>query len=199
MRVIKMALIWAWVISFNCFSLRAWRLIIILLALCSMSTLVSAASEKGQSASKQFLHSVFNDVVPSARVLLLSDKDRQALAGIFKHPLAFKRVRYWQRGDQTVWVLNEVGKHKRITAGFWLSGRVIKQAKVLAFRESRGWEIKYPYFLKQYKGLSLTADNALNQGVDGISGATLSVRAMSKMARMALYLNQKNLQAALEL
>ncbi|MBV1873978.1 MAG: FMN-binding protein [Gammaproteobacteria bacterium] len=164
-----------------------------------MSALVSAASGKEQSTSKQFLNSVFDDVVPSARVLLLSDKDRQALAGIFNHPLAFKRVRYWQRGDQTVWVLNEVGKHKRITAGFWLAGRVIKQAKVLAFRESRGWEIKYPYFLKQYKGLSLTADNTLNQGVDGISGATLSVRAMSKMARMALYLNQKKLQVELEL
>ena len=168
---------------------------VVFFLLCSVSVLAFAGADREGLASKQFLNAAFNGKPPPPKMLLLSDKDKQALEGIFKHALAFKRVRYWQRGEQTVWLLNEVGKHKRITAGFWLLGRNIKQAKVLAFRESRGWEIKYSYFLKQYKGLSLRADNMLDQSVDGISGATLSVRAMSKMARMALYLNQKISQA----
>jgi hypothetical protein len=114
------------------------------------------------------------------------------------HPLTFQRIRYWRKESSSVWILEEIGKHKPITAGFWIENGIIRKAKVLAFRESRGWEIKSPYFLKQFDGISIQPNNTLSADIDGISGATLSVRAMKKMAHIALHLNQQgySLQSA---
>ena len=67
---------------------------------------------------------------------------------------------------------------------------VIEDIRVLVFRESRGWEVRYPFFTDQFKTRRLTDDGKLDGHVDGITGATLSVRAMTKMARAALLLDQ---------
>jgi hypothetical protein len=60
---------------------------------------------------------------------------------------------------------------------------------VLAFRESRGWEIRYPFFTDQFSGLTLAPDGYLSKPIDGITGATLSVRAVERVTRLALWLN----------
>ncbi|MEO1898962.1 MAG: FMN-binding protein, partial [Methylococcales bacterium] len=59
--------------------------------------------------------------------------------------------------------------------------------KVLAFRESRGWEVKHDFFTDQFKQNTLDSHLKLTQAIDGISGATLSVRALTKTARLALF------------
>ena len=148
------------------------------------------AKEK-QNAHEIFLEQVFGKETPNAEMRSLSKSDKEVIKQILSHPPSFQRVRFWRRETRAVWLLDEVGKHKPITAGFWLEDGVIRKAKVLAFRESRGWEIKYPYFLKQFKGASLQENNTLSADIDGISGATLSVRAMKKMALIALYLDQQ--------
>ncbi len=61
--------------------------------------------------------------------------------------------------------------------------------KVLVFRESRGEEIRHPFFTDQFKDARLDHKGNLDRTIDGISGATLSVRAMKKLARLALYLD----------
>jgi len=62
--------------------------------------------------------------------------------------------------------------------------------RVLVYRESHGGEVRYKAFLKQYKGVMLKEGDFLNHAIDGISGATLSVRSMTRMARLALYYDQ---------
>ena len=62
--------------------------------------------------------------------------------------------------------------------------------KVLVFRESRGWEVRYPFFTEQFADASLKAETKLDRKIDGISGATLSVDALIKLARLALFLDQ---------
>ncbi|WP_069472977.1 FMN-binding protein [Candidatus Marithrix sp. Canyon 246] len=73
-----------------------------------------------------------------------------------------------------VWILEEIGKKKPITTGIVINKGRIERFKVLIFRETRGWEVCYPFFTNQFKG------NSLNNfsHIDGISGATLSVRAL---------------------
>jgi hypothetical protein len=61
--------------------------------------------------------------------------------------------------------------------------------EVLAFRESRGWEIRYPFFTSQFSGLELADDGYLSESIDGITGATMSVRAVERVARLALWLD----------
>jgi len=63
----------------------------------------------------------------------------------------------------------------------------IQDVKVLVFRESRGWEVKYPFFTDQFNQVQLNNEKELNKHIDGISGATLSVNALRKLARLALY------------
>jgi Na+-translocating ferredoxin:NAD+ oxidoreductase RnfG subunit len=62
---------------------------------------------------------------------------------------------------------------------------------VLAFRESRGWEVKHNFFTQQFINIMKQKDTQLNQSIDGITGATLSVNALKVQTRMALYLHEK--------
>ena len=61
---------------------------------------------------------------------------------------------------------------------------------VLQFRESRGWEIRYPFFTQQFDGVRLDKNDKLNERIDGITGATLSVRAATRSANLALVLSE---------
>ena len=61
---------------------------------------------------------------------------------------------------------------------------------MLVFRESRGWEVRHDFFTDQFKQAQLSDDYHLKQSIDNISGATLSVRAVKKLARIALLLDQ---------
>ena len=67
--------------------------------------------------------------------------------------------------------------------------RVFMPFEVLTFRESRGYEIRYPRFTGQFRDMSLNKDFELARHVDNITGATLSVNAVKKMARLVIYLD----------
>lgn len=140
---------------------------------------------------EEFLKGVFTEQVPAAQVLWLSAEDRKNVADILSHKYNRMRVRYWQKEHDSVWVLNEVGKEKPITIAVHIHKDAIKQLKVLTFRESRGDEVRHDFFSKQFTLATLTKDKALSQQIDGITGATLSVRATTKVARLALWLNTK--------
>ena len=51
-------------------------------------------------------------------------------------------------------------------------------------------EVRYPAFLKQFEGVQLADKRRLSKRIDGIAGATLSVWAMERMARAALYFHR---------
>ncbi|ODB86739.1 hypothetical protein A3195_14275 [Candidatus Thiodiazotropha endoloripes] len=119
---------------------------------------------------------------------------KQKLKKIFGHKYPGLRIRYWtndENKDQTAWILNEIGKVKPITFGVVINKQQIESIYVLTFRESRGWEIKQTFFTDQFLGASLTERLRLNRHIDSISGATLSVIAMKKVARAALYLSRQ--------
>ena len=42
------------------------------------------------------------------------------------------------------------------------------------------------FFTRQFQGVSLTSNDKLSKKIDGITGATLSVWALQKVARLAL-------------
>lgn len=173
-------------------SYRTWvlkSLPALLAGFLCFSTPLLAQAEQYQS-SEDFLQQVFGKSTPKSKTFWLTGERKTLTANILQHPPAKLRQRYWQHGDRSVWVMDEIGKEKPITVAVVVNGQEIEQVKVLAFRESRGWEVRYPFFMKQYKGLSLkgprTGDNSLSDSIDNITGATLSVRAVNKLARLAL-------------
>lgn len=151
----------------------------------------AAWAEEVYQAPDAFVTESFGGAPPSARVLWLTGKVRDRVREMIgrEPPL---RMRYWARGTRTVWILEEIGKVKPITAGFVVEGHALARMRVLIYRESHGWEVRYPFFTDQFKGLTLAADDDLSEQVDGISGATLSVNALRRMARLALYLDSQS-------
>jgi len=137
------------------------------------------------------LQQTFGNNIPTAQVLWISKALKPTVEKILQHQMGFLRVRYWQQDTTSVWILEEIGKTKPITIGVVVQAEKIADIKVLAFRESRGWEIKHEFFTNQFKGLYLTPDLHLNTPIDGISGATLSVRAMTKISQLALLFAQQ--------
>jgi len=136
-----------------------------------------------------FITNAFGGAAPKPKVLWLKQELLDAIEKIMDRRLAVLRLRYWRRDQRTAWILEEVGKDQPITAGFVVDDDKLYEANVLVYRESRGWEIKYPAFRNQFSGAALDDENQMDATIDGISGATLSVNAMKRMARLALYLH----------
>jgi hypothetical protein len=150
---------------------------------CFFASQLSYAEE--YLSEQDFLSQQFAEV-PAAKALWITGELKNLTAEILQHPPAKLRQRYWQSGTRSVWVMDEIGKEKPITVGIVVNNGVIELVKVLAFRESRGWEIRYPFFTKQFDQVSLTQKQKLNKTIDNITGATLSVRAVRKLAQLAL-------------
>lgn len=151
----------------------------------------SLAQARGVYLSPQdfLLQSLGSKNHPS-QALWLNEADKLRAREIFKRDYQGIRVRYWQAGGITAWIFDEVGKTRPITFGVVVENNQIKSIRVLEFRESRGSEIRHPFFTQQFSGLSLAGQNGdLSESVDGITGATLSVRAAIRVARFALYLS----------
>ncbi len=74
-----------------------------------------------------------------------------------------------------------------ISIGVVIENDAIKTVKILAYRESRGGEVRFPSFMAQYRGATLDAEGKLDRSIDGITGATLSVWAVNRVAALALY------------
>lgn len=162
------------------------------IGLLAASTFAGAASGV-YMAPEQFLSEAFPKASPTSATLWISGPLRDTTEKILAHPPSSARQRYWYAGDRSAWILDEIGKEKPITAGFVIQNDRIVAAHVLTFRESRGWEIRSPGFTAQFDGVRLQgadSDPGLDQSIDGISGATLSVRAMRKMAKLALTYHQ---------
>ncbi len=139
---------------------------------------------------EDFIKEVFADVTPEVKRLWLKKDLKLKVSGILGHDPGLLRFRYWHDKQRTAWILEEIGKTEPITLGFVINRGVIEVIRVLIFRESRGWEIRHPFFTDQYKNAGLDTALELNRQIDGISGATLSVAAANKLARLALLLHQ---------
>lgn len=152
-----------------------------------LSVAATPAAEEVYLAPERFVAEALGAPPAKPEVLWLTRDVAAAASKILGHAPPQLRQRYWSGDGKTVWVLEEIGKEEPITAGFVVKAGRIQQARVLVYRESRGGEVRYPAFLRQYENAGLTAEQHLDRSIDGISGATLSVRAMERMARLALY------------
>lgn len=149
-----------------------------------LSPSFAAVSEETYLSVPDFLASQF-DSVPAPAVLWLNEEQRQAAREVSDEDPGF-RQRYWRDGDRIAWVFNVIGRDHPITVGILVDGEGVQDMKVLVYRESRGWEVKYDFFTRQFDGAVLE-DQRLDRQIDNITGATLSVRAMKRAARLALW------------
>ena len=159
-----------------------------------LSASAYALADSPYQSSDEFLGEAFAGSPPAPKVIWLQGEVKEAVGNILGHAYPGIRIRYWGKDKRTAWILEEIGKTQPITVGIVVDKTGLESIRVLAFRESRGWEVRYPFFTDQFSGIQLTADNELDRSIDGISGATLSVRALKKLTRLALYLHQQTEQ-----
>ena len=151
----------------------------------------STFAENIYQKPEDFIKESFSSKLPKSKVLWITKSLKPEIYKIMGHDLNALRVRYWEKDGKTVWVLNEIGKEHPITVGLVVKQNRLQRLKVLIFRESRGWEVRHTFFTKQFKQIGLTQKNKLDKNIDGISGATLSVTALKKLARLAIYFHQQ--------
>jgi hypothetical protein len=164
---------------------------IFLITILIIFSSVSYAGKGIYQTPKSFISSAFAGETPQAKTLWLTKEDKSAIAEILQHKYNRMRIRYWQLENETVWILDEIGKEKPITIGVHIKEKKISHFKVLTFRESRGDEVRHDFYAKQFINAKLNENTQLNQHIDGITGATMSVRATTKVARVALWLDAK--------
>ncbi|MCP4045098.1 MAG: FMN-binding protein [Gammaproteobacteria bacterium] len=165
------------------------RLKIALLAVIVILTPKMLSAATVYETHADFLSRAFSGSPPEPAIVWLSGERKTSVRQLLGHDYAALRLRYWCRAQRTAWVLEEVGKDLPITVGVIVEKDHIKSLRVLTYRENRGGEVSTPAFTDQFSGVSLTSGNSLDQTIDGITGATLSVQALSRLAAVALYLH----------
>ncbi|MDA0348889.1 MAG: FMN-binding protein [Verrucomicrobia bacterium] len=128
---------------------------------------------------------------PEQKLLWLNKELKASIKKILSRDFSGLRIRYWQKDNRTAWILEEIGKVKPITAGFLIEEGELLEMQVLIYRESHGQEVQYSFFTDQFNGLQLDDKQKLDKGIDGISGATLSVNALTRLSRLALFLSEQ--------
>ena len=136
-----------------------------------------------------FLRGAFADALPAPQAIFLSADVRARVEHVLGHRTPLLRIRYWRRASRSVWILDEVGKEQPITTGVQVDAGRISQVRVLKYRESRGAEVQRESFTAQFRDARLNEADMLDRRIDGITGATLSVRALTRQARVALILH----------
>ncbi|MDD9892058.1 MAG: FMN-binding protein [Gammaproteobacteria bacterium] len=143
-------------------------------------------------SEQEFLAKHFSST-PATKALWITGDLKTLTSNVLQHPPQKLRQRYWQDQQRSLWVMEEIGKEKPITVGIVVNDGALEEVKVLAYRESRGWEVKYPFFTEQFDAAQLSTEKnptQLDKNIDNITGATLSVRAVTKLARLALLYHQ---------
>jgi hypothetical protein len=162
--------------------------------LAALVLLVLSTLARADAALDRFLVNSFGGPDAAPQMLWLTPAIKQRAAGILGHDYPGLRVKYWRQGARTAWVLDHIGKEQPITMGVLVEDGQILNIEVLAYRESRGGEIRHGFFRRQFDRATLKAGDRLDRSIDGITGATLSVNAMTKVARLALAFHDEALR-----
>lgn len=149
------------------------------------------AAEDVYQKPEDFINESFSSKAPKSKVLWITKSLKPEVYKIMGHDINVLRIRYWRKDKKTVWILNEIGKEHPITVGLVVNKNKLQRLKVLVFRESRGGEVRHNFFTNQFIKIGITSENKLDKNIDGISGATLSVTALKKMSRLALYFHKQ--------
>jgi Na+-translocating ferredoxin:NAD+ oxidoreductase RnfG subunit len=131
----------------------------------SVDTLVARLSPQEMASIKKTL----GESAPSDTVVVLRPRDAQG--NVLGHAV----------------IGEEVGKYRPITFMVGTTPDLtVRNVEVLVYRESRGGEVRFPRFLRQYRGKSGQSPIRTNRDIINIAGATVSVNALNLGVKRAL-------------
>jgi hypothetical protein len=172
------------------------RVIVLLMMFGLVATLPAYEVQIRHLSQPDFLQQVFADKEPQPGLLSLRGELRERVTKVLGHPYRGMRLRYWHSDEISAWLIDEKSKDMPMTVGVAVGPGGIVDLEILVYREPRGGEVHEAFFRRQYRGMTLNDDDTLSGDVDGITGATLSVDATSRVAAMALVLHQAVMEGA---
>lgn len=123
---------------------------------------------------------------------VLSEKEKEAIEKKLHGRIKDKSFTFYightdDKVDGYAIIHEEIGKEMPITfiIGIKPDGK-ISEVAVMAFRESRGDEVRHKRFLRQFEGKDSGDSIAMNRDIKNITGATLSCRAAALAVRKVL-------------
>lgn len=151
-----------------------------------------APADSVYETTDQFLQRAFDGSPPAPQVIWLSGERKEQVRAMLGHDYPALRLRYWCDASRSAWILEEIGKELPITVGVIVSAQKIQSLRVMVYRENRGGEVASSTFTDQFRGAAPGPVQGLDRKFDGITGATLSVKALKKLAKVALYLDSQS-------
>ena len=164
------------------------------------ATTTVAASAGRFLTTDEFLQQAFPagmtcGAAPSSESLIVGQELRDAIEAALDRDFKTLRIKYWSAAATTAWIFDEIGRTEPITIGVVVTDGKVDMVRVLVYRESRGSEVRYPYFTEQFVGAQLDEKRTLDRHIDGITGATLSVNAVNRAVRLATFLAARSNRA----
>ncbi len=154
-----------------------------------LAVITSGIGYADESSKDDFLEKIFQGSVPTPNYIWLTPAVRQRMESILIHDYKGLRIKYWRENEQAVWILDDVVKGKPVSAGIVVSQGKIKMVEILSAQGRWGSLVKNENFTAQFENAASDENNRLTQSIDGISGATISVNTVSRLAQLALALD----------
>ena len=165
-----------------------------LVCLCLIASLTSADEEEYKQEIYLTKKQAFEKAFPSADKVdrekkWLTDTQRQAISNAIGEPVKDRRLSFYA-GMKNGKTLGYMVIDHRIGKSFPITFMVVinpdgtaRDVEIMVYREPRGWEVRYESFLRQFFGKRADSDF---REINSITGATLSVRAVTKGVQKAL-------------
>ena len=128
----------------------------------------------------------------SADTFRFTDSLRARARELLKSPfpetqIVFERILFKDGATGYIYRASEIGKVEYMDFAVALdAGGRVTRVLLTAYRESIGGEVKSKRFMRQFGGKACGHPLRLNRDIDGISGATLSARAVTLGVRKAV-------------
>lgn len=168
-----------------------WKFLPVI-AVAALSWPLSAIPDSVYETREGFLQRAFSGSPPEPLIIWLSGDRKPVIRQVLGHDYPALRLRYWCQAGRSAWILEEIGKELPITVGVIVERNYIRSLRVLTYRENRGGEVATAAFTDQFDGVKLEQNQRLDTGIDGISGATLSVLALTRLATVSLFLHAES-------
>ena len=178
MRTVKnrMVLTSGWALSFS----------VALLCIALSVTQSVASDADADLATDVFVQKQLGEATPAPSVLKVQGDDANMATQLLGSPYPSATAHYWRRGGRSLWILEARGKTHVFTTGFVVEDKKIVATEIIAYHGARGRGVLSKRFTRQFLGLNLKKGNRLSKRVHGITGATISSKAMINTARLAL-------------
>lgn len=174
---------------------RRWRpwpalVVFLLMTTSALSVLAMGVPQIQYMTNEEFLRQAFGSQQPQWKMVRLAGPLKKRVEEVLTHPYEGVRIRYWVAGQRTAWIIDEIGKDLPITIGVVVDSDAIVDVRILVYREERGGEVHNEFFTRQFHQVTLNEAGGLSREIDGITGATLSVASVSRVARLALVMHR---------